>query len=134
MELFAINLRFPNVHDVRVLQVVGAGLMFLFDNHKTLGTDLDDELQVDQAKFTMGDHCADLVWDDQEFEVVYNAAVGCLTEALVCHTEALNCFATQIDGISDIFSMEYPGVLKLYVKEGNPAYATLGYSIFHFLE
>lgn len=134
MELITISLRFPNTHDVRVLQVVGAGLMFLFDNHKTLGTDLDDELQIDQAKYTMGDHCAELIWNDEEFEMVYNAAVACLTEALVCHTEALNSFATQIDGVSDIFSMEYPGVLKLYVKEGNPAYAALGYSIFHFLE
>lgn len=134
MELFAVNLLFPNVSDTRALEVVGAGLMFMFDRHKTLGAEIDDALYMDQAKLTMGDHCAELIWNDEEFEQVFAVADAAFMEALVCHTDDLKSLAEQIDGVQDIFSMVYPGVLKLYVKEGTPAYATLGYSLFHFLE
>lgn len=134
MELISLNLRFPLIQDTTVLQVIGAGLMYLFDKHKTLGTDIDDALMIDQAKLTMGDHCSDLIITDEQFELCYNSACDGLNTALVCHSESLNSLADQITGVQDIFSMEYPGVLKLYVKEGVPNYGANGYSLLHLLE
>lgn len=134
MELISLNLRFPLIQDTTVLQVIGAGLMYLFDKHKTLGTDIDDTLMIDQAKLTMGDHCSDLIITDEQFELCYNHACDGLNTALVCHCDSLKALAEQIDGVRDIFSMEYPGVLKLYVKEGVPNYGADGSPFIHLLQ
>lgn len=133
MELIAINIRLPHVLDVRILEVVGAGIMVMFDNHKKLGTALDDFLIKEEAKLTMGDHCSELIYDADEFVQVYAMASLALDTLLATQTTDLESLARQIDGIEDIMVLEYPGLIKMYVREGKISNGVPGYRLFHFL-
>ena len=130
MELVTLNIRVPQVNDLEVLEVIGAGIMVLFDNHKKLGTALDDELIVDQAKLTMGDHTAEFEpCDDLRFETTFKAAEDGLNFVLAAQSEELKSLADQIKGADDIIMTEYPGVIKMYVKEGTNAHAAYRYNL-----
>ncbi|UQT02854.1 hypothetical protein SUREIYA_02590 [Serratia phage vB_SmaM-Sureiya] len=131
MELISINIRLPGIIDTDVLQVVGAGIMVMFDSHKKLGTEFEDFLVMEEAKLTMGDHCSDLVIDDLRFERVYQAASNALSTVLAAQSEDLKSLANQVNGVEDIMMMEYPGIIKMYVRENPEGEQLLRYRLFN---
>lgn len=131
MELISINIRLPGITDTDVLQVVGAGIMVMFDSHKKLGTEFEDFLVMEEAKLTMGDHCSDLVIDDLRFERVYQAASNALSTVLATQSEDLKSLANQVNGVDDIMMMEYPGIIKMYVRENPEGEQLLRYRLFN---
>lgn len=131
MELISINIRLPGIIDTDVLQVVGAGIMVMFDSHKKLGTEFEDFLVMEEAKLTMGDHCSDLVIDDLQFERVYQAASNALSTVLAAQSEDLKSLANQVNGVEDIMMMEYPGIIKMYVRENPEGEQLLRYRLFN---
>lgn len=131
MELLSINIRLPGINDTTVLEVVGAGIMVMFDSHKKLGTEFEDFLVMEEAKLTMGDHCSDLVIDDVQFERVFQEADNALKTVLAAQSEDLKSLALQVNGVEDIMTMEYPGVIKMYVREGAEGEQLLRYRLFN---
>lgn len=131
MELLSINIRLPGINDTTVLEVVGAGIMVMFDSHKKLGTEFEDFLVMEEAKLTMGDHCSDLVIDDAQFERVFQAADSALKTVLAGQSEDLKSLALQVNGVEDIMTMEYPGVIKMYVRENPEGEQLLRYRLFN---
>lgn len=117
LEMVSLNVPVPGYVDQRTLEVIGAGLMFLLDKHKTLGTGLTDFQSMDHAKLTMGDHAAELCFGDADFDSIYTGACAGLQTALACNAPSIETFATQIDGISDIMVMEYPELVRIIVRE-----------------
>lgn len=117
VEMVSLNLPVPGFQDNRVLQVVGAGLMTLFDKHKLLGAELTNYLLMDHAKLTMGDHAAELCDNDPDFDMIFTGACSGLQTALAMNIDAMETFATQIDGISDIMMFEYPELIRMVIRE-----------------
>lgn len=116
-ELITMNIRTPHIKDTKVLEVVGAGIMFLFDHHKLLDAELDEFMMMDHAKLTMGDHLAELVDGNEDFESLYNSSVNGLEFVLTTQTEEIKQFASQLKEVSDIITLQYPGLIKMYVTE-----------------
>lgn len=117
IDLFSMNIRTPHIRDTRVLEVLGAGINELFDNHKKLNIDIDDAMAMDHAKLTMGDHTSELCTNETDFEYLYNNAIEGLEFVLAAQSDDLKSFAQQLKSVDDITNLEYPGLIRMYVWE-----------------
>lgn len=119
MDLITINIPVPNVIDETILEVIGAGLNILLDQHKKLGTSFNDVFLTEHVRLTMGDHICELVGgSDEVFNHVYETSVSLLETVLAVEWDRLEAFATQVTTIADIMVFWYPELIRLCIKEG----------------
>lgn len=132
LKLVSLNVRTPEIAQLDTLQVVAAGLNVLLDGHKTLGLGFDDFSLMENANLTMGDHASELCdGTDSDFDRIYKNAKNALNHVLVSQGEDLVMFAASLNSISDVMTFEYPGLIRLCVKEGESG--TAGGSSFLYL-
>lgn len=122
VEMVTLNLFIPTIKDTRVLEILGAGVTVLLDGHFNNGLDLEDFTLVEHAKLTMGDQTSDMCFGDEDFESMFSAASRGLSLVLAVHGDDLKSFATQVTCIADIMVFEYPGLIRLCVRESGGAY------------
>lgn len=127
LDLVTINIPVPNVFDETILEVVGAGLNILLDQHKKLGTPFNDVFLTEHVRLTMGDHICELVGgSDELFNYVYETSVRAFDTVLAVEWDRLETFAAQVITIADIMVFWYPELIRLCIKEGGPL--ATGYS------
>ncbi|AEV89522.1 hypothetical protein OBP_085 [Pseudomonas phage OBP] len=120
LNLVSFNVRAPEIAQLDTLQVVAAGLNILLDGHKALGLDMEDFSLMENANLTMGDHASELCnGSDEDFDRIYKNAKNVLNTVLATQGEELVGFAANLLSIDDMMTFEYPGLIRLCVKEGS---------------
>lgn len=122
LDIVSFNVGVPGITDDVVLDVLGAGIANLIDEHKSLGLEFSDMTMQEHARLTIGDHLCEHIGERSPylFSQTYNTVMDQLAVVMAAFTPELEQFATHHVGhIDDITWLTYPGLIRILVRE-NP--------------
>jgi len=119
VDVVSFNIGVPGISDEVVLDVLGAGVANLIDEHKKLELDFFDMSMQEHARLTIGDHLTEHIGAGQSelFNRTYDAVIDQLTIIMASMDRELEQFASQVEYIDDITWLSYPGLIRLFVRE-----------------
>lgn len=134
VDYFTLHLALSKIRDTRVLDIIGSGIMVALSEHKDFNSSISDSLVLDKARFTMGDHAAELHdGTDVDFEYLYNNGCDGLDLVLAGYSTNLVELASYVSNITDFVIITNPGILTIAVREvpiGEGDYATGGIQLY----
>lgn len=121
VDMVSFNIGVPGINDDVVLDVLGAGVANLIDEHKKLGLDFAEMTMQEHTRLTIGDHLSEHLGDTQPdlFRWTYDSVIDQLSVLMATYSLEMEEFAERVESINDISWLHYPGLIRIFVRE-NP--------------